>query len=311
VLTPAYNAAATIGATLASVREQTLPDHEHLVVDAGSSDDSLEVIAQAAREDPRIRLLRSSEPLPAPVARNAGLAEIRSELVALLDADDLSLPHRHETQLEALRGDPALVAVGGLKLPIDRAGLPLPMTAGDLPIPTTPACVRWILPLLCPTVASTTVFRTAALRAVGGFDPASPWADDYAILPALADLGPLAVLPIVVSRYRHHGPQLSNRNRLPQHLEVALLRQRVAATRLGRLPSLASVLAWSEPRFRPSPSMVEAALHDLRALVEGELARSSLACEDRQWIQREGERRLSLLAERHAAATSPLTATAA
>ena len=106
VLTPACNAAATIGATLASVREQTLPDHEHLVVDAGSSDESVEVIAQAAREDPRIRLLRSSEPLPAPVARNAGLAEIRSELVALLDADDLSLPHRHAIQLEALHGDP-------------------------------------------------------------------------------------------------------------------------------------------------------------------------------------------------------------
>jgi hypothetical protein len=57
--------------------------------------------------------------------------------------------------------------------------------------------------------------------------------------------------------------------------------------------------------------MVEGALQDLRELVDGELARSSLACEDRQWIQREGERRLSLLAERHAAATSPLTATAA
>lgn len=297
VLTVAYDAEATLGATLASVRDQTLGDHEHLVVDAGSCDGTLEVVRQAALQDSRIRIFRAVRRLSPPLARNAGLAEILSEVVAVLDADDLSLPHRLSCQLEALSRDPSLVAVGGLKTSIDRAGLPLEGRPEGREIPMTPAAVRFVLPLICPTIASTTAYRCDALRRVGGFDAGSPWADDYAILPELAALGGISMLPTVVTRYRRHATQLSSAQRTRQHLEVVLLRQRISTSRLGRRPLLSSVLAWSEPRVSLPRSAYETALRDLHELVQVELSREDLDTADRSWILKEGDRRCNRLSE--------------
>ena len=58
VITPVFNAARWLPETLKSVQSQTLNDWEHILVDDGSSDDSCAIIEDAARLDPRIRLLR-------------------------------------------------------------------------------------------------------------------------------------------------------------------------------------------------------------------------------------------------------------
>ena len=55
ILTPCYRCENYIGATLASVRDQELPDWEHIVVDDGSPDDGAMIIETAAKIDPRIR----------------------------------------------------------------------------------------------------------------------------------------------------------------------------------------------------------------------------------------------------------------
>jgi glycosyltransferase involved in cell wall biosynthesis len=102
VIVPAYNAGATIGATLDSIRAQTHTSLEVLVIDDGSTDATAETVLRHASVDPRIRLIRQSNKGVA-AARNRGIAEARGEYLAPIDADDLWRPDKIERQMQLLR----------------------------------------------------------------------------------------------------------------------------------------------------------------------------------------------------------------
>ncbi|MBF0599438.1 glycosyltransferase family 2 protein [Olsenella sp. CU969] len=87
VIIPAYNAAKTIEKCLGSVLGQTLDDLEVIVVDDGSSDDTLEVAGRMADGDDRVKVL-SQENSHAGVARNRGMAQATGDYLYFLDADD-------------------------------------------------------------------------------------------------------------------------------------------------------------------------------------------------------------------------------
>ncbi len=111
VLLPVYNAAGTLPAALRSVCWQSVPDWELVLVDDGSLDESLSIARAEAARDPRIRVLaRPHQGLVASL--QAGLAECRAELVARMDADDVSHPHRLARQLEFLEAHPEISVVG-------------------------------------------------------------------------------------------------------------------------------------------------------------------------------------------------------
>ena len=92
VVTPAYNAAATIGGAISSVLGQTYRDAEVVVVDDGSTD-ATAAIAEAYG-DP-VRVVRQ-ENRGVAAARNRGIGEAAGELIAFCDADDAFLPEHLE-----------------------------------------------------------------------------------------------------------------------------------------------------------------------------------------------------------------------
>lgn len=104
LITAVRDGARTIAATLASVRAQTEPDWEHLVIDDGSTDATPALVAAAA--DPRLRYVRQS-PQGASAARNRGLALARGACLLFLDADDWLLPHALRAHLDHLDRHPA------------------------------------------------------------------------------------------------------------------------------------------------------------------------------------------------------------
>jgi glycosyltransferase involved in cell wall biosynthesis len=108
VVIPSFNAARTIEATLDSVQAQTHRNLEILVVDDGSTDDSIARVEERQRADPRIRLVRKENGGVAS-ARNAGIAASRAAIVAFIDADDLWHPTKIEKQLAVMeQGGPEL-----------------------------------------------------------------------------------------------------------------------------------------------------------------------------------------------------------
>lgn len=292
----AYNAGRYIAAALASVREQTLADFEAVVIDAGSTDTTAEVVACCAAQDPRIRLIRSPRRLTAPQARNAALAKVRTEFVATLDADDMMLPRRLEDQVGAMRLRPETVALGGGLRIVDSEGLP-PSTAepATWSPPLTPGCIEYVMPVLCPFLASAGMYRTEALRKVGGFDESSPWADDYAAIWRLSRVGPLRQLPQAVVEYRRHQTSLSARRQHSQRLEVALLRREIATALMGRPPKLSSVLAWTMTAESPRSDIVAKAQEELVELHEAYVGTHDLDNAELEWISKFHESRMARL----------------
>ena len=87
VIIPVYNSQEFIGSCLQQVLAQSLQEIEVVCVDDGSTDDSADIIAQAAQHDLRVKLIRRENAGPGP-ARNVGIAAATGEFVTFLDADD-------------------------------------------------------------------------------------------------------------------------------------------------------------------------------------------------------------------------------
>lgn len=102
VIIPCYNAAPYIGATIESVLAQTLPAAEIVVVDDGSGDDSLAVLAGFGE---RVRILTRPNGGPA-AARNMAIAHASGDFIAFLDSDDLWEPEKLARQMAEFSAHP-------------------------------------------------------------------------------------------------------------------------------------------------------------------------------------------------------------
>jgi glycosyltransferase involved in cell wall biosynthesis len=109
LVVPTLNRCELLKETLTSFRQQSNPHWEALVVDDGSTDDTLEMLAAWSAFDPRIRRMkRDRSPAGAPTCRNAGVAAAEGEYVILFDSDDLMAPHCLERRVEFMEGNPHL-----------------------------------------------------------------------------------------------------------------------------------------------------------------------------------------------------------
>lgn len=107
VIIPVFNAANTIGATIASVQAQTLSDFEIIVIDDGSTDNSLTILTSLANYDHRLRIVSITNG-GVSAARNFGAELAKGQLLAFLDADDLWLPEKLQCHWDAHLSDPQL-----------------------------------------------------------------------------------------------------------------------------------------------------------------------------------------------------------
>lgn len=105
VVTPVWNAAATLAGTVASVRAQGFADWELLLVDDASTDGSGPLARALAAADPRIRVLTLPENGGPAAARNAGIRAARGRYIAFLDADDLWRPQKLARQIGFMRAE--------------------------------------------------------------------------------------------------------------------------------------------------------------------------------------------------------------
>lgn len=100
IVVPCYNAARWVGAALESALAQTWPDREVILVDDGSTDDSLAIARTFAARGVAVV---SQANRGAAAARNAGLRLARGAFVQFLDADDWLAPDKIERQMPAFR----------------------------------------------------------------------------------------------------------------------------------------------------------------------------------------------------------------
>jgi len=109
VIIPAYNAAATVSRAIDSVRAQSSPAHEIIVVDDGSSDETALV---AGRYHDAVKVIRQVN-CGVAAARNAGARAASGDWLAFLDADDWYSPDRLKLHAEWIETDPMLAFLTG------------------------------------------------------------------------------------------------------------------------------------------------------------------------------------------------------
>lgn len=165
VIIPAYNADSTIVETLESVRAQTHPDFEIIVIDDGSTDNTAAIVESFARGDRRIRLVRKPNG-GLPSARNAGIAVARGAFIAEVDADDLWHPHKLATEVAAMRrlgASVGMVYCWGWRIDERSRLLPSGFICHAYEGETYAA-------LILQNFVVSPVYRAEAIRAIGGYD---------------------------------------------------------------------------------------------------------------------------------------------
>jgi glycosyltransferase involved in cell wall biosynthesis len=212
VVIPAYNAAATLPATLESVFAQSYQDYEVIVVDDGSTDSTPSLLASYGE---RLQVVRKpNEGRPA-AARNRGVDAARGTYVAFLDADDLWRPEKLERQLALLDANPRLGLCYTAAALIDQQGAPL----GEHRCPAEGrGRIYDLLSVRNVMVGSSVVARRQAILDAGGFDEALTSIENWDLWIRIARDWEVDFVDEPLTVYRKHAgnrsvdPELRRRN---------------------------------------------------------------------------------------------------
>jgi GT2 family glycosyltransferase len=216
VIVPVHNGARFVSDALRSVKSQTLPADEIIVVDDGSSDGSADIVL---REHPDAVLIRQPRAGVA-AARNAGARRARCEALAFLDRDDLWLPERNAALLHAWRANPeADVICGAFRVLVE------PGASDD-------ERLRRAEGSDAPFLVRTFMIRRPCWLALGGMQSERDYAEDLDLYLRLIEAG-VNILRIDAATliYRMHGANHSraaarNSGALLSTLRAAIQRRR-------------------------------------------------------------------------------------
>jgi glycosyltransferase involved in cell wall biosynthesis len=156
IIMPVRNAAGFVRDAVDSILAQSFKEWELLVIDDQSDDDSAAIVA--AYDDPRIRLVCPGERLHFAGSLNHGIREAAGDLVARMDADDVSLPHRLAEQVAFLDANPNVALCGTWARTFGLG------KSTQLRPPATDDAIRAALYFDCPFVHPTVMWRQSTLK---------------------------------------------------------------------------------------------------------------------------------------------------
>lgn len=219
VLMSCYNATRWLEEAINSVLNQTFKEFEFIIVDDGSTDDTLKIIHQFAARDHRIVIIAKPNTGLAD-SLNVGLAKARGEWVARLDADDICAPNRLKQQYEYARAHQKVVFIGSGLTEIDQYG----HSVKTHHYPSQHTFLLKRLQTLQPFPAHSSAFYlTTAVRALKGYRPRIKRAEDLDLWLRLSEIGELACLNEPLISLRKHADQISHDNAGKQQIICAYL----------------------------------------------------------------------------------------
>jgi glycosyltransferase involved in cell wall biosynthesis len=223
IVMPAYNSEATIDAAIESVLRQTRRDFELIVVDDGSTDNTVARVERYLGTG-RIKLITQPH-VGSSAARNAAIAESVGEYVSLLDSDDVWLPPYLEAMGETLNANPqaavafadAWVLNDDIKKIERRTAMSAWRPSTD---PSEPAAFLRALLEHGNFVYGSATVRRSVLVDVGGFREALPACLDYELWLRIAANGYRFIrCPEILAVYRRRAGQITSN---PARMERAL-----------------------------------------------------------------------------------------
>lgn len=189
VITTVYNADRFISDSLTSLTQQSFKDFEVILVDDGCTDRSMSIAKEFA-DRLNIITLTNNQNYGVPISRNRALRAASGDLIAIHDADDISLPNRLEKEVDALTNRKEVTFLGSHAIKIsennDMIGLM------SYPPPTTTDGFRHIIRYkLNPIIDPSCIFRKKSVIDIGGYneDPDYRYVQDFELWCRLLSSG--------------------------------------------------------------------------------------------------------------------------
>ncbi len=235
VIVPAYNAELFIGEALDSIAAQSRRPEQIIVVDDGSSDRTADCSHKWGQQyDGEFHVLQQSN-RGVSAARNAGIRHAKTDLVALLDADDLFFPFHLELLERGFTNNPNILLCFGDALYFDSEHI----IKGSVFAGTRIEGVKYDeqkdgLRLLRGSVygsllwgnyiapSASLLLKTAAEK-IGLFDEAIRSAEDRDLFLRLSRIGAFTYYPVIVARKRVHENNTTHRRHMSQSYRYQLM----------------------------------------------------------------------------------------
>lgn len=205
ILMPVYNASAYLAEAVTSILRQTFSDFELIIINDGSSDNSLNIISNFL-SDTRIRVINNPKNLGLICSLHKGLFECKGKYIARMDADDICDLQRLERQTEFLNKHDEIDILGGAIQYFGKTRKPF-----IYQFPLTHDAIWSSMLFFCPLAHPTIMFRRTLIdNKLIHFDNNYKHAEDYHLWSKLLKKIRAANLMEVVLHYRLHESQVSS-----------------------------------------------------------------------------------------------------
>jgi len=213
VVMPTYNTPVVIlREAVESILWQTFKDFEFIIIDDGSTNDSVDYLNSL--EDKRIRLIRNPENIGITKSLNIGFRAAQGKYIARMDSDDISLPTRFEKQYAFMERHPDVIVCGSTckNFGADSRSARVKKTNIDMEMYRISSLFRFPGP-----IHPTAFFNHALLLKYGlKYDETLAYAQDYGLWVEIGKVGRVCILKDVLLLRRLHENQISGKLRKEQ-----------------------------------------------------------------------------------------------
>jgi glycosyltransferase involved in cell wall biosynthesis len=190
VITNTFNSDVYIKDNIESLIGQSYKNWEHIIVDCGSTDHTIELLEELKHD--RLRVIK----IPfcgVATARNFGIKQAKGEIIAILDSDDICLPERIFNQVNFLNAEPKFLAV---TTAIKTINLQTKRKCTYI-YPSSPEQIAIALRVGINVLPhSSLAFRANTFNKLSGYSDYIEKAEDFDFLLRLSDIGPIKSLPV-------------------------------------------------------------------------------------------------------------------
>jgi len=208
VVMPVFNTAAYLDEAINSILKQTFPEFELIIINDGSTDDSLIIIKLWEKKDPRIRLVEQKNKGRS-YSRNKGLELAVSDYIVMMDSDDVAMPDRLRVCYDYLQKHPEVVAVSGQYEKICMYGVS--MHVSSLPLEHEFIERDLLQDKGNSFTQGASMYRKSLAQKVGGYNLSYVLGEDADLFLRMALHGKLINLPDVLLKYRRHPNSITSR----------------------------------------------------------------------------------------------------
>lgn len=213
VLMSVYNGEKYLNKCIESILNQSFSDFEFLIIEDGSTDNTIEILN--SYKDKRIRIIKNEVNIGLVQSLNKGLLAANSELICRMDADDWSESTRLDKQVKCLERDPKLVLIGSYMNHVDSEGKFISL----LKVPLNNLEIKFRMMFETAIFHPTVMFRKKPVIECGMYSSSYRHAEDADLWRRLRAYGTFMNLPISLCSRRWHSESICNKH---QNIQLEL-----------------------------------------------------------------------------------------